>query len=85
MVKVPEPALAPAPEPVVELVSLGQLPIDVSVHDLGLRPGLTESLLAAGYETVGDLKSSSDDELLEIDGVGPKSLREVHDVLSRLE
>jgi hypothetical protein len=78
---VPEPSPAPSPAPTIE----NESDPDGSVYDLGLRYGLAENLYMAGYKTVGDLRNALDEDLLEIDGVGPKSLFEVHEVLSRLE
>jgi len=40
----------------------------------GISGYTVDKLVAAGYETVDDLRGATDDDLLSIDGIGPKYL-----------
>lgn len=54
-----------------------------SLEDLdGVGSDLAKRLKAAGYQTPEDLHAASDDELIAIDGIGPKKLRDIRAAMS---
>ena len=55
---------------------------EVSLTDLELSSRLLNSLKSAGIETVDDLLTRTANDVLGIDGVGPKSLEELIEVLA---
>lgn len=94
----PAPAPAPVPAPVparehtrAELMTdangnvAAESVLVETILDLNLRPSLVEDLVEAGFETIEDLESASDEDILAIDGIGPKSLSEIREALSRLD
>ncbi len=61
-----------------------ELPVDV----LGLSPRLTMLLTNAGYASVGDLMLQmklNSDEILALDGVGPKAMEQIESTLALFE
>ncbi len=61
------------------------LSIDTPITALGLFPRISKALNQAGIETVRDLMETSDDEILNIRGIGPISLTEVKQKLLELD
>ncbi len=47
------------------------------VEALGLSAKITEALQSAGLKTVADLKNSSKEQLLEVKGVGKKTVEKI--------
>ena len=43
---------------------------DISLHQLGLSPRALSSLIAQGYQTLGEVASLSDEQLMEIKNIG---------------
>lgn len=80
----PEPEEA-APAEEVEEVSEETTVTLRSVEELVLDSSTEELLIEAGYETIEELHEASDEELLDIKGIGPKTLEEVREALSSLE
>jgi len=61
-----------------------ELPVDV----LGLSPRLTMLLTSAGYASIGDLMLQmklNPDEILALDGVGPKAMQQIEETLTLFE
>ncbi|MBN1179182.1 MAG: transcription termination/antitermination protein NusA [Anaerolineae bacterium] len=60
---------------------------DVSISEIGLSPRVLAHLERSGLETVGQLReqlAEGNEGLLKFDGIGPKSLSEIHDALDQL-
>lgn len=58
-------------------------PAAPSLEDVeGIGPELADNLRAAGFASSADLKTASDDELLAIDGIGPKKLKDIRAALA---
>jgi len=70
---------APAPAVAVE----PELSPDASLADLGIGVRIEKNLAAAGITTVGELAERSYDDLLAIEGVGPKAASEIRDRLEQ--
>jgi N utilization substance protein A len=59
---------------------------DISLDDLGLPVNISNLLVDAGYPTIGDLAlqmNLNSDEILGLQGMGPKSLEEIKSALAR--
>ena len=54
-------------------------------HRLRLRPIVLKSLLGAGYQYVGDLRWVPGPQLTRLFYVGLKTVRQIRDVVERLE
>ena len=53
-----------------------------SLEDIdGVTPEVAANLRAAGYETPGHLAEASDEDLLAVDGIGPKKLAAIREAL----
>jgi DNA-directed RNA polymerase alpha subunit len=50
------------------------LPDDLSIHQVRLRPGIKRALAAAGLKTIGDVRKTSDAMLFSIQSLGWKSV-----------
>lgn len=50
----------------------------------GVGSATEDNLYDAGYETFDDLRSASDEDLLEIDGIGDSALADIRDDLDEL-
>jgi len=70
---------APAPAAPAE----PELSADASLADLGIGIRIEKNLAAAGITTVGELAQRSHDDLLAIEGVGPKAASEIRDRLEQ--
>ncbi|MDO8986965.1 MAG: DNA-directed RNA polymerase subunit alpha C-terminal domain-containing protein, partial [Coriobacteriia bacterium] len=57
---------------------------DASLVDLGIGVRIEKNLAAAGITTVGELAQRSYDDLLAIEGVGPKAASEIRDRLEQV-
>ncbi|MCA9390037.1 transcription termination factor NusA [candidate division WWE3 bacterium] len=65
-----------------EVESEESAPVDEnSIVSLGLSTRTENALLAAGKETLDSIQSLSEEELAEIDGIGPKSVEEIVEAL----
>ena len=73
-----EAPVADASEPAPDAVSEQ----DTNLSDLGISPRVTSALAAEGIETVADVISKTDDELLVIKGFGARSLDELRSALA---
>ena len=66
-------------------------PLTVTTEDspLGLYALLSDrvamTLIRAGLESPGAVRAASDDQLRAIGGIGPRTLKEIRDVLPRIE
>ncbi len=56
---------------------------ETDVHALGLSPGLAESLDRAGLATVGRLADATRLDLLQMSGIGPKTIAQIVQALQR--
>lgn len=53
-------------------------PTSNSLEDVdGVGPELAENLKEAGYQTPEDLKTASDEDLLDVDGLGQAKLKQI--------
>lgn len=57
------------------------LPDDTPIEDVELPPRLRNALLEAGYETVGEVRKTSDGTLLSLQNFGHRSLRHLRNVM----
>ncbi|OGC42721.1 DNA-directed RNA polymerase subunit alpha, partial [candidate division WS6 bacterium RIFOXYD1_FULL_33_8] len=70
-------------EEVVESVEEHDEASDLRIEDLPISKRSKTGLLSGGYKTLGDLKSVSVDDLLNLSGFGNKSLNEVVELLNQ--
>ena len=59
------------------------LPDDLSIHHVRLRPGIKRALVAAGLKTIGDVRKTSDALLSSIQNLGRKSVTRLRNELGR--
>jgi len=59
------------------------LPDDVSINQVRLRPSTKRALIAAGLKTVGDVRKTSDAVLLSIQNLGKKTVPRLRNELGR--
>jgi len=64
--------------------SVSDIDIDYLYDNLGLSMKLYNSLVRCGYRTVGDLQSTSAQELLDCPGIGKNSIAELQRILALL-
>jgi len=57
------------------------LPDDVSIDQVRLRPSIKRALVAAGLKTVGDVRKTSDVVLLSIQNLGKSSVTRLRNEL----
>ena len=70
-----EAQMTPAAEG--ESVAAVEVSDDSAIEALELGPKLTDSLKAAGYNTVAELKATTKEQLLEVKGVGKKTVEKI--------
>ena len=61
---------------------------DIPLDDLGISPRITIMLTGEGYSTIGDLMTQllvEPDEVLSLNGIGPKTLEEIQEALDAFE
>jgi hypothetical protein len=61
------------------------LPDDVSIVQVRLRPSTRRALVAAGLKTVGDVRKTSDLVLLSIQNLGKNTVARLRNELGRLD
>ena len=59
------------------------LPDDISIGEVRLPPSIKRALAAAGLETVGDVRKTSDAMLLSIQNLGQSSVTRLRNELGR--
>ena len=59
------------------------LPDDVSINQVRLRPSTKRALIAAGLKTVGDVRKTSDAVLFSIQNLGKKTVKRLRNELGR--
>jgi DNA-directed RNA polymerase alpha subunit len=57
------------------------LPDDLSIDQVRLRPGVKRALVAAGLKTIGDVRKTSDAMLSSIQNLGRKSITRLRNEL----
>ncbi|PKQ10250.1 MAG: DNA-directed RNA polymerase subunit beta', partial [Actinobacteria bacterium HGW-Actinobacteria-9] len=74
-------------DPDVELAPAATVPaisLDAPLAELELNVRIEKNLAAAGISTVGELVDKAPEELLALEGVGPKAVNEIRDRLEQL-
>ena len=60
-----------------ELAAIPEYVADVPIPDLDLDDRYKSLLIEAGYETIPTIQKASDQELLEIPGIGPAVVKKI--------
>jgi len=58
---------------------------DIDLQELELAPSIIKKLVSSGYETIGDIIETGKESLLQIKGIGPKTVEQIFKVIEDIE
>jgi len=77
----PEPMMVPEAEPKKKEESVDQEVLKTRIENLNFSTRTSNALLSSNIRTVGGLARKKEEDLLDVDGLGPKGIQEIKQVL----